>query len=129
MFSTVLTVVDGYPRVVSSLIATLKQGADEASVSAPKESRGFYLGVVLLHMVLAYFLIAYWADSFKGLIDMAATLAFVAAPFIAFYNHRAMCSEEIPLAQRLQGKQYGLSVFSIVVLLVFSLSCLYVMNL
>lgn len=128
MFSTVLTVVDGYPRVVSSLIATLKQSSDEALAKTADESRSFYLGVVLVHMVMAYFLIAYWAGSFKGLIDMAATLAFVSAPFIAFYNHRAMCSEAIPSEQRLAGKQYALSVSSIVVLLIFSLLCLYVMN-
>jgi len=129
MFSTVLTVVDAYPRVVNALIATFKQNSEEALALTPEGSRRFYLGTVFLHVMLAYCLIAYWADSFKGLIDMAATLAFVSAPFIAFCNHRAMCSKEIPNQQRLQGNQYGLSILSIVVLLLFSISCLYVMNL
>ena len=122
MFSTVLTVLDGYPRVLSSLLGLIKNPSSKSRSA----NRSYNLGVIV-HISLGYLLIIFFIDSFKGLIDMAATVAFISAPVIAVFNHRAMCSSIISNEYKLRGKHYVLSVASILLLTGFSLVGLYFM--
>ncbi len=87
MLSTVLTGLDGYPRVAAELtrIAKSETRGDETPLT-----RRVYLtsliGLASGSMVILYFFIT----SLRVFIDVAATIAFLFAPLIAFLNHRAI---------------------------------------
>jgi Mn2+/Fe2+ NRAMP family transporter len=72
MFSTTLTVIDGFPRAIASLVARF--GGPES----PDHATG----------------------RLAGLVDLATTLSFLTAPAIALLNHRAMIGVEVPAEQR-----------------------------
>ncbi len=130
MFSTVLTVVDGYPRALSSLIAIIKAPKDARTVENDNgpAADNTYSYIVVFQVLAAYILISYWAHSFTGLIDIAASIAFMSAPFIAFFNHRAMRSNAISPQYRLSGPHYVASLVSICLLSAFALICIYYMT-
>jgi Mn2+/Fe2+ NRAMP family transporter len=129
MFSTVLTVVDGYPRALFSIILSIKSDDEQVAELGTDSviTDTSHICIIMLHVSVAYILIFLWADSFKGLIDIAATVAFVSAPIIATFNHRAMCSAPISAENKLAGLSYYLSLVSILCLTVFSLVGLYFM--
>ena len=95
MFSTTLTVVDGFPRVLGQL--RQRWHTPETPGEATIPSKGLYWGAVGIIAVGALAIIALVPGrSFKTLVDGATTLSFLAAPAIALLNHRAMTSDAVP---------------------------------
>lgn len=92
MFSTVLTVIDGFPRVYANVTRRLFGAAlriDEGRL---------YLVFMLVQGAVALALLSVLFSSFGVFIDFATTAGFVTAPVIAFLNHRVISS--VALADR-----------------------------
>ncbi len=91
MLSTVLVIHDGYPRTVCALVNCFRNEA------LPEKLRfRIYLATILGMILISLSIIMFFLQSFKTLIDIATTLAFLTAPALAWLIHRAMHSEDVP---------------------------------
>ena len=91
MLSTVLVIHDGYPRTVCALVDCFR---DEKM--SEKQWFRVYLAAILGMILVSLPIILYFIRSFKTLIDIATTLAFLSAPVLAWLIHRCMHSEDVP---------------------------------
>jgi Mn2+/Fe2+ NRAMP family transporter len=93
MFSTTLTVIDGYPRALAEgthIVAPRLMGG-------PDRLYAIWMGVTCL---AALVLITSFANSLTGLIDLVTTLAFLSAPVYGYLNYRLIVSPHTPEALR-----------------------------
>jgi hypothetical protein len=95
MFSTVLAVIDGFPRVYANVSSRLLAAGAGAAV----EQR-LYLGFLVLQALVALVLLTWLLASFGVFIDFATTAGFVTAPVIAYLNHRIIQSPQMPASLR-----------------------------
>lgn len=118
MFSTSLTVFEGYPRAVERTVAVLR-GRDTDQAGESDKPGSVYLwtlavlcvGVVLVH--------ATFLGAMTTLVDIATIVTFLTAPALAFLNLRAVTLPGFPVAARpgraLLWLSYGgLAVLSVV---------------
>lgn len=95
MLSTVLVIHDGYPRTVCALVECFQDRE-----MPEKLWFRIYLAAILSMILVALPVILYFIQSFKTLIDIATTLAFLTAPVLAWLIHRSMHSEDVPATMR-----------------------------
>ena len=108
MFSTTLTVVDGFARAVSVLVARFR-GPERSG--AAEGDRRVYWSTLLVLAVGSLAILQLYVAGLKALVDLATTLSFLTAPLLAWMNHRAILSDAVPPEHR-PGR--GLQRFSIV---------------
>lgn len=136
MFSTTLTVLDGFPRALAALYERYRGpenpggNSDAYSAAGPgagDDSRPVYWGSMLVLAAGGVAIIHYIARlDFKLLIDIATALAVLTAPALAFLNHRAVLSVEVPEEFRPSQRMRRFSQVCIVLLTVFAAWWLYV---
>ena len=90
MLSTVLAVVDGFPRVYANVVTKLTRG-----VGVPSEER-LYQGFLWLQIVTSGVVLYVLPRSFGAFIDFITAVGFLTAPVVAFMNHRIMFFGDIP---------------------------------
>ena len=96
MFTTLLTVMDGLPRLVAGGIQALQQSDPDSRT--PLDGSPMLKGtIVILGLAGAAILLAFMRN-FQSFIDFVTTTAFIAAPFNAVLNHLAVTSPRVPLA-------------------------------
>lgn len=108
MLSTVLTVTDAYPRVLSELRAPKKAAFDK------KQKWHIYRNSLFLIPILSLAILYFLSGSFTYLVDFASGLSFLSAPFLAWFNYRLVTGSHMPERYR-PGKGYR----------TFSLICLW----
>lgn len=96
MFSTMLTLIDAYPR-------SLAVGVQLAFPSLGIKDRFMHWIWIGLGCMSGLFIISQLQDNLKTLVDLATTIAFLAAPVFAFINYRLIFSKNTP--QTLQPKR------------------------
>ncbi|MCA9659778.1 MAG: divalent metal cation transporter [Myxococcales bacterium] len=101
MFSTVLSVVDGFPRALSGLLQRFRAAEipHHPELQAPTSTRTYNL-ILLLVAVGALGLVAFLEGQLKVLVGLATSLSFLTAPVFAILNHRAVQSRAMPLECR-----------------------------
>jgi Mn2+/Fe2+ NRAMP family transporter len=87
MASTLLTVMDGFPRQFVFVVRHL---------TGRRESAWVYPAFLATYGAGALVVIVALRGSFGTLIDFATSLGFVMAPVFAVLNHRAMTSADVP---------------------------------
>jgi Mn2+/Fe2+ NRAMP family transporter len=97
MFSTTLTVVDGFPRALSVLAGRLRGPEDPAAwkQEADATRRAYWVSLVAIgvgSIVVLFFML----KSLKAMVDLATTASFLTAPVLAWLNHRAVHSADVP---------------------------------
>ncbi len=109
MFSTTLSIADGYPRVMAGLY---KQVFNKKS-----SYKKLYLGSLWFLCLGAMLLLAFFMENFKQMIDLATTLTALVSPVLALLNHFIYFGKKtnIPLQYRPLWIKVT-SVFGIVVL-------------
>ena len=120
MFSTVLNVTDGFPRVLSMLTSRFSE-PERAELPAALNKRVYWIAMGLISLV-AVLILALVPNvpktpggfSFGMLILVATTLSFLSAPFIGLLSHRAMFAPEIAPELRPGRFLRVFSLFSIV---------------
>jgi len=99
MFSTTLTVVDGFPRALSVLVDRFGRGEVPDDPTREDRTPTYWISLCVIFLgsmgILAFFL-----GSFRLLIDVATISSFLTAPVLSWLNHRAMTGEEVPEAAR-----------------------------
>ena len=100
MFSTTLTVADGFPRALAGLAARWRGPETPGAATA----RGSVYWISLLVLGTGSLAIIGYAlrggAAFKSLVDLATSLSFLTAPALAFLNHRAIHAPEVPAEHR-----------------------------
>lgn len=101
MFSTTLTVVDGFPRALSVLVArfTRPEQPDQYEMELPAQRRVYWIAVVALALG-SLFIIGLLLKSLRTLVDIATTLSFLTAPLLSILNHRAVLGAAVPPDKR-----------------------------
>jgi Mn2+/Fe2+ NRAMP family transporter len=89
MFSTLITVMDAYPRVMSESILLLVP-----RMSYRKDI--LYWFWVIFLSVGGILILVYFQNKMKTLIDIATIMAFLAAPIFAFMNYKIIRSKSVP---------------------------------
>lgn len=87
MFSTTITVVDGYGRAMGETIRLLF--AEEVNKTF------LYRAAMVLVSIGAFIFIWQLAANLKQLVDLATTFSFVIAPVIAWINYKVIMSKQI----------------------------------
>ena len=90
MLSTVLAVVDGFPRVYGNVVKKLARGA-----GVPSEE-SLYRGFLWFQIATSGAVLYALPRSFGAFIDFITALGFLTGPVVAFMNHRIMFYGEIP---------------------------------
>jgi Mn2+/Fe2+ NRAMP family transporter len=119
MISTVVTVVDGFPRVVAALFAQWRAATDDAHGGGEGERR-VYRAAFAFVALGALAILAFGMRSFKGLVDLATTISFLTAPVLAWFNHRAVHGDDVAPALRPGPLLSRWSVIAIAVQAVFA---------
>ncbi|OEY74010.1 NRAMP family divalent metal transporter [Salegentibacter salarius] len=120
MLSTVLTVTDAYPRVISELKDPEKDKPEDK-----KEKWKIYRISIFIIPVLSLSILYFLSGSFTILVDFAAGLSFLSAPFLAWFNYKLVTGKQMREEHR-PGKSYR--VFSLIcfgLLVVFNFVYLY----
>ena len=120
MLSTVLTVTDAYPRVISELKNPEKEKPEDK-----KEKWKIYRISIFIIPVLSLSILYFLSGSFTILVDFAAGLSFLSAPFLAWFNYKLVTGKQMP-EKHCPGKNYR--VFSLIcfaLLVVFNFVYLY----
>ena len=121
MFSTTLTVVDGFPRALAVLYARFQGPEDPLRVDAEETHRGAYWGSLLVVAAGSVAILALMLTSLTTLVDVATTLSFLTAPVLAWLNHRAMHDDAVPPTARPRPWLRWASITSILLLSTFAL--------
>ncbi len=104
MFSTTLTVVDGFPRALAVLAARLRGPEEQGGVEEEQRAqRLVYWGSMATLAVGALVIIWLLLASLKTMVDLATTLSLLTAPVLAWLNHRAVLRPEVPEHMRPAG--------------------------
>lgn len=86
MFSTIITCLDAFPRVMAEATQLL----DEKSSYFSKNS---YLIYLILLGVLSQVIVYRFMDNMSQLVDFATTVSFITTPLLAILNYKAIKSE------------------------------------
>jgi Mn2+/Fe2+ NRAMP family transporter len=100
MLSTVLTLLDGYPRSIAILILRFQYAEDPDKKDDDKAMQPVYLSSMIVLITGALIIQTFFSTSFTTLIAVATTISFITAPVLAWLIHRAMTSTLIPSQQR-----------------------------
>jgi len=113
MFSTCITVYDGYARAMSETTALLLD-------ASRKEIKTYKLWLIIV-LVGGYIVINNFLGNFKELVDLATIISFIIAPLIAIVNFKLVLSDDLTTEEKPNFLMRALSVLGIVYLLSFSL--------
>jgi Mn2+/Fe2+ NRAMP family transporter len=122
MFSTAITVMDGYSRVMSETIRLLADQPEEE-----KWKRRMYALMIVIMTTGALMLIEFFSGSMKKLVDFATTLSFVIAPVIAFINIKVITAINITQEYRPKSWLLSLAWIGLIFLSGFTLVSIYTM--
>ena len=120
MFSTVLTLLDGFTRTADTIVKRL---ADKQESNLSNYLN--YQSILLIQIFISILILLLLFGSFKAFIDVSASLAFITAPFIALFNHRAMVSEDVPVHLQPSRRMRIWSIVAMVSLFAFALLYFY----
>ncbi|MFK7755924.1 MAG: NRAMP family divalent metal transporter [Flavobacteriales bacterium] len=123
MLSTFLAVLDGYSRALSKTAELLfnkqKSSAKTYNWSLIATALGGFA-------IIYYFIIVKKGSGFKSLVDVATTLSFLVAPFVALANYKLVTNKSFPKDEQPKLWLKVLSVLGMVFLVGFSVYGLYV---
>jgi Mn2+/Fe2+ NRAMP family transporter len=113
MFSTTISVADAFPRVISEVFIL------EKGYKRPKATRIYILSLLILSFI-ALLIIQFGGSQFKLLVDFAAGLSFLTAPFLAWFNFQLFQNKKIPQEFRLNSAFKNFSLTCLVFLILFN---------
>lgn len=120
MFSTVITVTDAYPRVFSELRNPQKEFSSDL-----ENNWKIYKISIFVIPVFSLSILFFLSGSFTILVDFAAGLSFLSAPFLAWFNYKLVTGDQMPEEHR-PGRNYR--IFSLIcfgLLIIFNFVYLY----
>lgn len=120
MYSTLLAIVDGFPRMLQNFLSELGWVRIEGSA----QQRSYLLLMAIVVLAAAAFL-RFFLGSFTTFIDLVTIIGFIAAPVVAWANYLAITGSNVPQSARPARALRLWSHCAVGALLVASLSFLY----
>lgn len=121
MFSTTLTCLDAFPRVLRGSMELVFPAA-----KSEKNDRYYYWGWLIIVASGAVILLSILKSGMTFMVDLATTLSFLTAPILAFINYKVVTGKDMPDEGRPPKWLKLLSWAGLVFLIGFSLYYLYV---
>jgi Mn2+/Fe2+ NRAMP family transporter len=112
MFSTTITCLDAYGRVLAKSTSLIKTGSEE-------DESSYYLWISVV-IVGALLLIGAFSSKMKMMVDVATILSFMTAPVLAILNYKVIMSKDVPEYARIPKWLNVLSIVGIVFLVAFA---------
>jgi Mn2+/Fe2+ NRAMP family transporter len=122
MFSTAITVMDGYSRAMGETVRLLANWKDEEHTK-----KRLYASFLVIISIGSIFLISFFSNSMPRLVDFATTLSFVIAPVVAYMNMRVIRAKNVDQAFRPKGWLWMLAWIGLIFLTGFTLVYIYTM--
>jgi Mn2+/Fe2+ NRAMP family transporter len=97
MFSTALTVIDGFPRVIARSIVVMRAGIQAAR---GHETGAVYWTSAAVLSVLTVLVVAFVASSLTAMVDFATIVSFLTAPVLGYLNLRVVLGPSMPPEHR-----------------------------
>lgn len=119
MFSTTVTVIDGYSRAASRSIKLLWQKNDD--------SRNVYISTAIVMSIGTFLIISQFLNNLKSLIDFATALSFTIAPLAGYLNYMMIFNKDFPTSHKPKPWLKTLAIAGLVFLSVFTLIYFYVL--
>lgn len=123
MFTTLVTVLDGFPRLYATIIQSLL--AADGRVTRQVDRSPLMVGLALFLSAGAIAVLVLFMRQFTDFIDFVTISAFVIAPVIALFNHLAMTSGDVPPEAQPSPVMRAWSWLGIVILSAITLAYLY----
>lgn len=117
MFSTTITCLDAYGRVLSKSTSVFKNGNDE--------DESTYYGWVVVMIVGSLLLLGKFSSNMKFMLQLATSLSFITAPILAYLNYKVVTGDQMPKEAMPPKWLRVLSIIGIVFLTLFSLYYIY----
>jgi Mn2+/Fe2+ NRAMP family transporter len=101
MFSTLLTVIDGFPRALMLVVRRFR-GPEQPEEMHRRagQSWGYWTWMVVMALGALLILASVGLKDLKRLIDLATVLSFITAPFLGLISYRAVVAPWVPEAYR-----------------------------
>lgn len=115
MFSTTLTVMDGFPRSIARTLKVLRSGPP-AEPRRQEDDGPLYWSALAVLAVLTVVVLTFFVGNLTTMIDFATTVSFVTAPILGWLNLTAVQGENVPEADRPGRGLVGLSWVGLVLL-------------
>ena len=113
MFSTTITVVDGYGRAITRTTKLLLNKTKKDSQKA------FTIWAVIIS-VGAYLVISQYLNNLTKLVDLATILSFVVAPLAGYLNYKVIYSKEVGAEYRPSKGMKWLAIAGLIFLSAFT---------
>lgn len=123
MFSTTLTVLDGFPRAIDRGLRVAF--VEPEGTSAYAGTGRAYWGAITILSGLTVLVLAVFPGSLTTMIDFATIVSFLTAPALGYLNLRAVTSDHVPRAQQPGRALVALSWVGLVVLSGFAVLYLF----
>ena len=94
MFSTALTVMDGYPRVIDRTIKVIRI-KDPAKTSNAPISQPYWIALVVIGILMTA-LLQLFVTSLTQMVDFVTIVAFMTGPILGFLNLKVITSPAVP---------------------------------
>jgi Mn2+/Fe2+ NRAMP family transporter len=94
MFSTALTVIDGFPRAIARTFAVVRAAGAPVPVEADTGAVYGLSGAVL--GVLTVVVVALFAGNLTTMVDFATIVSFLTGPILGYLNLRAVLGANVP---------------------------------
>ena len=98
MFSTTLTIIDGYPRVIDRTIQVIREKNPE--VTADREVSLVYWISMCLVGSLTLLLLYFFVGNLTPMVDFVTIVAFLTGPVLGFLNLKVITSAAVPSEYR-----------------------------
>ena len=121
MFSTTITVLDAYSRVLPPILRNLLPDTGNSKINGKLQNSFWYV----LLIIGASLILAFAAKSMVHMVTMATTLSFLTAPVLAWLNYKVVTDSHMPEKDRPGIFLRVLSWIGIVFFTVFSFVYLY----
>lgn len=116
MFSTTLTCLDAFPRVMRKLTCQVVPAMD-----TPRNFNNLYWIWIVVTALGALILLGFFMSDMKIMVMFATIVSFLTAPVIAYLNYRVIMGKEVPADCKPGKLTQGISIFGIVFLTAFSI--------
>lgn len=114
MFSTTLTCLDAFPRVLNLTTKELFGNKNEAN------DKGYWIWI-LITATGAVLVLSLFISNMKEMVDLATKISFLVAPVLAVLNYLSITNKNIPKSYQPSSFLKLLSLFGIVYLIGFSI--------
>lgn len=121
MFSTVITCLDGFTRVVTRTIKLLFYCSKEKTFNEEKT----YPKILLFSLFGSLIILLYFLTDMKSLIYIATIISFLTAPFFAWFNLKLITHKNYPKKYHPSENYIKLCYSFIAILVIFSIIFLY----